>query len=271
MKDVVSVSQKNYIEEQDYEWSYDSKLYDLLFGFYSEGWTEEFRKYDKELKMILKDIDKKLKGTGYYPLPRDVFKSFMVTNLHDLKAVVWGQDPYPALKKDGTPRAQGLSFSVSEDDAIPASLKNIHKEIKNDYECFEAPKDGNLEYLAKQGILFVNSSLTFCPKDPKLSLHIWKRFINLVIGIIDTNTNNCIHVLWGNNAQYIKKITKSSNILESGHPSPFSSHLFFNNHHFIKMNDILRKQGKEQINFNKDPKLKKTFVFPGMIKKEKDL
>jgi len=37
-------------------------------------------------------------------------------------------------------------------------------------------------------------------------------------------------------------------VLESPHPSPFSAHSgFFGNGHFKKVNEILKKEGKEEI------------------------
>ena len=48
---------------------------------------------------------------------------------------------------------------MSKDIKIPPSLLNIFKEIKNDIGK-EVPKSGNLEYLAKQGVLLLNSVLT---------------------------------------------------------------------------------------------------------------
>lgn len=265
---LIEVNQKDCIEEQEYDADKDSSFYNLLFGFESEGWTEEFRKRDKELKAILKTIDKQAKGKVYYPLPQHVFRSFMETNLDEVKVVIWGQDPYPTLRSNGLPRAQGMSFSVSPDDDIPPSLKNIFKEIKSNYPQFEAPEDGDLTYLARQGVLFLNFSLTYFPEDPKMGLNVWQRFIFLIISILDERINNCIHVLWGKKAEKISQMTKSSNILVSAHPSPFSAYQFFGNQHFLIINDILRKQGKYQINFNRDEELEETFVKVGMMKRK---
>ena len=76
-----------------------------------------------------------------------------MTPLDEVKLVIWGQDPYPTLLKDGTPRAQGYSFGVRKDDNIPQSLQNVYKEIKSDFPMFEIPNHGDLTYLAKRGIL----------------------------------------------------------------------------------------------------------------------
>jgi uracil-DNA glycosylase len=265
---LVKVAQEHCVEEQEYNFNKDSKLIDMLFGFESEGWTEEFEKRKPELKAILKTIDKKIRGKTYYPLPRDVFRCFRETNLNDVKVVIWGQDPYPSEKIDGLPRAQGMSFSAAKDDDIPGSLKTIFSEIKDNYPQFEPPEDGDLTYLARQGVLFLNFSLTYLPSDPKGCLNVWQRFIFLIINILDERINNCIHVLWGRKAEKVKGMTKSSNVIVGAHPSPLSAFLFRGNRHFIIINDILRKQNKYQINFNRDESLEPTFVKTGMFKRE---
>ena len=53
-------------------------------------------------------IESKEKEFGeFYPLKKDVFNFLSMTPLEKVKVVIWGQDPYPTLLDDGTPRAQG--------------------------------------------------------------------------------------------------------------------------------------------------------------------
>ena len=52
------------------------------------------------------------------------------------------------------------SFSVPRGQAVPSSLKNIYKELKNDVPGFVAPAHGFLEHWAKQGVLLLNTCLT---------------------------------------------------------------------------------------------------------------
>jgi uracil-DNA glycosylase len=67
-----------------------------------------------------------------------------------------GQDPYH------TPEvAEGLCFSTPKSfKKIPPSIKNIFKEMESDLKIKKDLKDGNLEYLAKQGVLLLNQILT---------------------------------------------------------------------------------------------------------------
>jgi uracil-DNA glycosylase len=43
---------------------------------------------------------------------------------------------------------------------VPPSLRNIYKELKNEYPDYIIPKSGNLSHWADQGILLINSILT---------------------------------------------------------------------------------------------------------------
>lgn len=67
-----------------------------------------------------------------------------------------GQDPY-----HGPNQACGHSFSVQKGVAVPASLKNIYKELSTEYgSAFQQPKHGCLDEWAKQGVLLLNACLT---------------------------------------------------------------------------------------------------------------
>jgi uracil-DNA glycosylase len=57
-------------------------------------------------------------------------------------------------------QAHGLCFSVQRGVAIPPSLKNIYKELENDIDGFQAPKHGNLQEWANQGVFLLNATLT---------------------------------------------------------------------------------------------------------------
>ena len=237
-------------------------VYDLLFKKDLGKWTEEFKKYKSAIKDISNRIQICEKKYGeYYPEKENLFKAFELTPLEKIKVVIIGQDPYPSLLPNGKCRAQGLSFSVSKGDTVPGSLKNIYKEIKNDFPMFKEPNHGDLTYWAKQGVFLFNQSLTYCPKEPKCYLNLWNRFTNIVIKIINEHIDNCIYVLWGKKAENLSEFIKSREIITGVHPSPMSANRgFFNKHYFLKINITLKRQGKEQINFNEDPSLLPTYV-----------
>ena len=238
-------------------------VYDLLFKKDLGKWSQEFNKYKKAIKDISKRIDECEKKYGsYYPEKENLFKAFELTPLEKVKVVIVGQDPYPSLLANGKCRAQGLSFSVSKEDSIPGSLKNIYKEIKNDFPMFQEPKHGDISYLAKrEGVFLFNQSLSYCPTNPKCYLNLWNRFTNIVINILNENIDNCIYILWGKKAENLAESIKSREIITGVHPSPISANRgFFNKKYFLKINITLKNQNKKQINFNEDEKILPTYL-----------
>lgn len=180
-----------------------------------------------------------------YPKGKNIFKAFEFTPPQDVKVVILGQDPY-----HGVGQAHGLSFSVPEGIAIPPSLRNIYKEIKDDLNK-EIPTTGNLENWAKQGVLLLNATLTV--EASKAGSHQnkgWETFTDAVINQLSENNKNIVFMLWGNYAKNKGQIISNENhlILQAAHPSPFAAHRgFFGCKHFSKANDYLKTQNKSPI------------------------
>ena len=240
-----------------------SSLYDCLFnGGIHTSWLEALEPHKESIERIFNLISKKETSHGeFYPLKKDVFNFLKITPLDKVSVVIWGQDPYPTLLKDGTPRAQGYSFGVHKDDVVPLSLQNVFKEIKSDFPMFEIPDNGDLRYLGERGVLFMNQALTYCPKEPKLYLKMWNRFTYIIINIINEKIENCIHLLWGKQCEVLAEHIRSREIFQTSHPSPFSVRRgFIGCKHFLKVNITLQKQGKKQINWNSDEDLKETYL-----------
>jgi len=113
---------------------------------------------------------------------------------------------------------------------------------------FQEPPHGDLTWLAKQGILFMNQSLTYCPANPKLYLNMWNRFTYIIINIINENVENCIHLLWGKQCEPLIEHIRSREIYQSAHPSPLSARRgFFGCKHFLKVNITLENRKKSKI------------------------
>ncbi len=94
------------------------------------------------------------KANRCFPEGRNIFRAFDLCPFNDVKVVILGQDPYHEIGQ-----AHGLSFSVQEGIAMPPSLINIFKELKNDIGK-ELPANGDLTHWAEQGVLLLNSTLT---------------------------------------------------------------------------------------------------------------
>ena len=215
----------------------------------SESWNDfldvEFKKeYFSELTEFVKD---EYKNKTVFPTSNEILSAFDYCNLSDLKVVIIGQDPYHGLGQ-----ANGLCFSVKEGVKIPPSLRNIFKELKNEYENYN-PLSGDLTHWAKQGVLMINATLTVVEKQPGSHQgRGWEVFTDNIIKQISEKKENIVFVLWGAFAQK-KSILIDNNkhsILQSAHPSPFSAHRgFLGNNHFKLINEYLVSINSKEINW----------------------
>ena len=188
-------------------------------------------------------VKREYKNNLCFPQQSNIFKSLKITPYKDVKVVILGQDPY-----HGENEANGLSFSVNNGVKIPPSLRNIFKELKNEIGIERTNPD--LSDWANQGVLLLNSILTVEKDKPLSHKNIgWETLTDAIINKISQKSDKIIFVLWGNYARSKKKlIDKDNYIIESVHPSPLSaSRGFFNNTTFIKINEILKNEGKKPI------------------------
>ena len=188
-------------------------------------------------KSLTDNIKKEYRNHIIYPKGNEIFNAFNLCPFDNLKVVIIGQDPY-----HGEGQANGLSFSVNKNIKIPPSLNNIFIELKNNYPNYRY-SNGDLSRWAKQGVLLLNSILTVRKSQPGSHGKIgWERFTDYVIKTISSQKKNIVFILWGSFAKSKADIIDKREhlILESSHPSPFSAHKgFFNNNHFIKVNEYL--------------------------------
>ena len=182
-----------------------------------------------------------------------IWTALELTPLQTIKVVILGQDPYP------TPgNAHGLAFSTLEDGRVlPASLKNIYKELLADLGVPIAPH-GNLTKWAQQGILLLNTVLTVEAGAPQSHEKIgWQEITDQIIRAIAAQTKKTIFVLWGKSAQVKKKLlsmyldSNQHRVLESAHPSPLSaSKGFMGSKPFSMINRWLTELDKEPIQWS---------------------
>ena len=145
-----------------------------------------------------------------YPKFENIFEAFKYFEIYELKLVLLGQDPYISQEMNNGKciiQATGLSFSVPKEiKKIPPSLLNIFKELKNEFNYFNIPNNGDLiRWVKEEKILLLNTSLTVEKGKSNSHQHLWINFINELIEYISQNTNNVIFLFLGNNAKSKKK------------------------------------------------------------------
>jgi len=210
---------------------------------WKEVLADEFAKpYFTELIHAIK-AEKKAGKTIYPPGPL-IFNAYNSTPFDQVKVVIIGQDPY-----HGPGQAMGLSFSVPKSQAVPASLKNIYKEMQTD---IGAPisSHGDLSSWAEQGVLMLNAILTVRHKDAGSHRKLgWQQFTDETIRQLSLRKPHLVFLLWGNYARSKKELIDQSkhHVLEAAHPSPLARGAYFGSKHFSRTNELLQQAGLSPI------------------------
>ena len=214
-----------------------------------DSWKEKLSgDFDSEYFGNLKEflVVEKQKYT-IYPPGKNIFNAFNTTPFNDVKVVILGQDPY-----HGPGQAHGLCFSVQQGIKPPPSLVNMFKELREDV-GFNIPNHGNLQKWANQGVLLLNATLTV--RANQAGSHQgkgWETFTDNAIKALSDNREGLVFLLWGRYAQAKEKIidTQKHHVLKAAHPSPLSAYNgFFGCKHFSKTNELLKQQGREEIDW----------------------
>ncbi len=213
------------------------------------SWKEALEREFQELywEVLSTSVREEYKSKVVYPAAQKIFRAFDLCPIDKVKVVIVGQDPY-----HGEGQANGLSFSVNDGVPLPPSLKNIFLEIKNDLGITPI-QSGDLTRWATQGVLMLNSVLTVLAGKPASHAGIgWEEFTDGVIQTLNKKRTNVVYMLWGKYAQAKGAVIdrEKNLVLTSGHPSPFSATLFFNNHHFSKCNEYLVEHGLQPIDWH---------------------
>ncbi len=189
----------------------------------------------KELEDFVLEEYRTRKIAPIYP---DIFRALKMTPLKLAKVVILGQDPYPTLGA-----ADGLAFS-SRSNSAPMSIRNMFKELNNEYETsvkIDKGLNADLSDWAKQGVLLLNTVLTCRIGEPKSHFKKgWERVTDDIIRGIDNRETPTVFLLFGDAAQKKAELIKKSFVIRVTHPSPLSARRgFFGSGCFKACNQIL--------------------------------
>jgi uracil-DNA glycosylase len=187
------------------------------------------------------------RGKTVLPAPDQYFAALKATPFERVKAVILGQDPY-----HGYGQANGLSFSVRKQIALPPSLRNIFKEMAVDLGQPDFQfVDGDLSGLAKQGVLLLNTVLSVEENKPGSHQDCgWENLTDRIIMLLDEHRTGLVFILWGNQARKKAKAIDDHKhrIITSAHPSPLSAYRgFFGSRPFSQCNQYLQSRGMEPV------------------------
>ena len=210
-----------------------------------KSWNEFFKEIQNEdfCESLNKFLNKEYADYTCYPPRELLFNAFRLTPLNQVRVVIVGQDPYHEPDQ-----AMGLSFSVPKGIKVPPSLVNIYKEIAQEYNCQMNYSSGDLTYLAKQGVLLLNSILSVRAHQPMShNNEEYKKFLASVLEVLDHQKQPIVFLLWGGPARKLKGYLHNPShlILECIHPSPLAANHggWFGNNHFKLANKYLEDNG----------------------------
>jgi len=218
--------------------------------FTRNDWFEQLKpEFDKSyyIQLDKKIVNEYNNRMQIFPDLDDIFNAFDFTPLSEVKVVILGQDPYHNIGQ-----AHGLCFSVKPEVAIPPSLVNIYKELRDDCGCY-IPNNGYLKKWSNQGVLMLNTVLTV--RAHEANSHKgwgWERFTDAAIEVLNKIDRPIVYILWGAPAQKKKSMLNNPKhlILMAPHPSPLSSYRgFFGSKPFSKTNEFLRNNGIKEIDW----------------------
>lgn len=221
------------------------------------GWAECFNFCYNEFKEASEKLKRESLTNVIFPLYNEIFNVFYLTQPSKIKVVIIGKDPYQGAIKgtesqnngNGMPIANGIAFSCRRGATIQPSLRNIFKEVKDNYPS-STFSSGDLTPWVNQGVFLINMCLTVNKDKTGSHKDMWANFINKVITYLCCINPNIIFVLWGNDAQTLK-LDPSNIKITGGHPSPLNRlNNFLGGRYFLQVNQILRNMGKEEINWS---------------------
>lgn len=174
------------------------------------------------------------------------FAALSMTAPGQVRVVILGQDPYPTKG-----HAHGLAFSVEPDvRPLPRTLINIFKEMQDD--IGSSPASGDLRFLARQGVLLLNSCLTVPEGSAGAHAKIgWNRLTEQVLA--EVSRIPTAFLLWGAHAQSLARAIRPGDhlLIETAHPSPLSARRgFFGSCPFSRVNAWLASHGQPTIDWS---------------------
>jgi uracil-DNA glycosylase len=194
-------------------------------------------------------------GKVICPFHTDTFRAFLETPWNKVRCIFILQDPYPWVKFDREGRriytADGLAMSCRNTGVCQPSLELFYQGMEDDL-GYKVPRQPDLTYLAEQGILMLNTSLTVEANKPSSHKGLWDKFISYLIEeVINFYTCGITYVTFGDNAHMMAKaiVPFLHWGFEVEHPA-FAARKereWKHDNIFSKINKILKDSNNEQI------------------------
>lgn len=172
----------------------------------SEDWNnikEELQKRDNRGLTILPYSKSLINKTYNKDLKNNIFRAFEECDYDKCKVIILGNAPYDNIIGKN-PVADGLFLSCSNTNKEQPSLKYWYNGLKDEYDT-TLLRNPNLQFLANQGVLLLNCTLTCQPNMSEIHIKLWKPFIEYFFTHIVKDMDDLHIVLYGKQAQYYKR------------------------------------------------------------------
>ena len=210
-----------------------------IFDQLHPKWQEVLADYQP----IVAKLDSLIDRNDVAPAYENILAAYQIPP-SKIRVAIFGQDPYP------TPGyAHGLAFSVtSTTQPLPASLRNIFKELESD--CGVKPaSNGNLQRWVDQGVFLLNQILTTRPTQSLAHENYgWQEFTAASAKVV--GESGAVGIFWGSKAQHLAQYFDPELSIFSPHPSPLSAYRgFFGSKPFSQANEKLLQKGLPAISW----------------------
>lgn len=225
---------------------------------FHESWHHKMKPWvesedcDKVYRFLKKEGKR---GKKIAPLSSDTFRAFKETSFDELKVVFMGLSPYHTFRH-GIAVADGLLMGCSNTGRLQPSLINwydaIERELYNGLNL-NLFRDPDLSYLAQQGVLLSNVSLTCEMNKPGSHLKIWEGFIQYLLSEVLFGTGVPVVFLGKEAGKYERWVAPFTHKFTVSHPASASyADMDWNSEGiFKKINKILKDSNGYEIEWIK--------------------
>ena len=214
------------------------------------GWALKLRSfiYSTEFDNIITQLAKSANnGKRFTPTLKQMFRAFEECPVNELKVIIMGQDPYPAVGV-----ADGLAFSCSNTKELQPSLRYMLDEVNRTvYKGHPGSLDVDLTRWSNQGILLINTALTTAVGKIGEHYDLWKPFLAYLFDYLTWNETGLIYIYMGKEAKLWSEAVNDNNY-KFFVPHPASAFYakqerWDSENVFVKINEIVDRQFNAKI------------------------
>lgn len=219
----------------------DNVIEKYISNFEKSGWLNILKAYlySDDFKQIIAFLIREVNDEYRFSPPlKHIFRAFYECPYDKLKVIILYTEPF-----DGLYNADGIALSCKfRKEPVPTTnifLNAIDDNFYRKKGIIYTPNH-DLAYLANQGILLLNTSLTRRLGQNDKHFFIWRSFMNYIIDMLNTNDEKYVWVFLSSKAEYYEELLSDNSIILKGR-DPASS--FFTDDKWLDF-DILSKISK---------------------------